>query len=151
MSARSKSYAWAIAGMLPLAVIAWATAESLLVFGLLIVAAAWQHGAASMAERAQQAPGVADRERRIRFLQEDLRAAQDRYGDQARVFSRRVNAMKADKALTSHALHARDMKIDELRRELADRDERLLAAETAGVESLVQDLATGGALGAESG
>ena len=137
MSARAKPYAWAIAGILPLAVIAWAAVGIGVALWLLLAAAAWQHIAASLAERAQQAPEAERRARRIRFLEEDLRAAQDLYGTQRR--------------RAAEAIGIRDRKIADLRRELADRDERLLAAETAGVQSLVEDIAFGGVLGGERG
>jgi len=137
VSGRVKPYAWAIAGMLPVAVIAWASLGIGLGLWLLLAAVAWQHVAASLAERASQAPEVERWARRIRFLEEDLRAAQDLYGTQRR---------KA-----AEAIGIRDRKIADLRRELADRDERLLAAETAGVQSLVEDIAFGGVLGGERG
>lgn len=136
MSARGKSYVWAIAGMVPVVVIGQVITGGGVWLWVLAAAVVWQHLAASLAERAQQAPEVANRERRIRFLNEDLYSAQDRYVTQARAYSRYVAKNEA--------------LIERLRRELADRDERLLAAETAGVESLIQDLASGGALGGEA-
>jgi len=137
VSARAKPYAWAIAGILPLAVIAWSAVGIGPALWLLLAAAAWQHVAASLAERAQQAPEVERRQRRIRVLEEDLRAAQDSYGNVRRALTR--------------GLDLRDQKIATLRRELADRDERLLLAETEGMQSLVEDIAFGGALGGERG
>lgn len=76
MSARGKSYAWAIAGMVPVVAIAAAISDQVAGVVLIITAAVWNQVAAARAEHWAQAPKNAWRERRIMHLERQLRDAE---------------------------------------------------------------------------
>lgn len=86
MTPRSKPYLWAIAGMLPITVIATAVTDRVAGFVLIVGAMVWNQYAAALAERHANAPTVAWRERRILHLEGKLRDAEHRadvYADTA--------------------------------------------------------------------